>query len=398
MASSVTSGACSSYATAARRFEKFMLIWAPAGTPVWPVDFVWLAVWILDVSMDISYGSIKSYLSGIRFFQECYGFPWAPQGCPLVHRCLQFVKKKYGQPHAAKKLPISLSVICAMVKFIPLWPNLDRMEYNDLLFVTASVIGCLGFLRGGEFLSCSRSSRPVLTGGDLSLVLRTGTWAVRVSVAHPKARWWLSAEIVWCFCPHGFSLLDPVWLLRALRRFSPVPLGVVDAAFRLSSGATLSKAWMVKRTELLLAKAGIALLDGLGQPVNVKAASWRAGGVQTAKEAVPPVSSKLIRLMGRWASNAWESYNMVSVAELKSAFASMHAGASGASEVENARGGWVGEVELLPDNEILGDEVLVEAFRQPPHRCAPGALAVLSNAIGRPRLASEVQRLGHRQA
>ena len=44
----------------------------------------------------------------------------------------------------------------------------------------------------------------------------------------------------------------------------------------------------------------------LGAPVKVLASSWRAGGVQSAKEA--GLSDPLVMTLGRWSSSAWENY------------------------------------------------------------------------------------------
>ena len=49
----------------------------------------------------------------------------------------------------------------------------------------------------------------------------------------------------------------------------------------------------------------------------VKAASWRAGGVRSALDA--SVSGPVIMALGRWRSNAWESYLMQTTSDLKGA-------------------------------------------------------------------------------
>ena len=57
--------------------------------------------------------------------------------------------------------------------------------------------------------------------------------------------------------------------------------------------------------------------DESGKPVAVKSASWRAGGVQSAKMA--GLSDGTIMALGRWSSIAWTNYVFASVSDLQKA-------------------------------------------------------------------------------
>ena len=85
---------------------------------------------------------------------------------------------------------------------------------------------------------------------------------------------------------------------------------------------------MLSKCADLLSKANIAIMDSVGSPVAVRASSWRAGGVQSAKEA--GVSDALIQTMGRWASVAWFNYHFSTQQDIQRAAHLMwaHAGNS----------------------------------------------------------------------
>jgi hypothetical protein len=282
-----------------------------------PCDSIWVAAWISNTTLFISVRSMKVYLAGVRSSQIDAGFSWHLGDDPMVARALRSAKYRYGMSGQALKVPISLAVVLSMCMHIRGWPNLSRLSHNDLLFVTASTIAVLGFLRGGEFLWSKSSFRPRLLTRDVHLSSLDGQNAVEVMVARPKARWWLTDSSVTCFDPGVGCPLNPSVLLAAYRSRSSVPLRPGDPAFRLADGGILSKEWMLRRTEALLVLAKVALVDSDGKRVPMRASSWRAGGVQSAKAA--GLSDSLIQAMGRWSSVAWFNYLFTSRSDLQKA-------------------------------------------------------------------------------
>ena len=79
----------------------------------------------------------------------------------------------------------------------------------------------------------------------------------------------------------------------------------------------MTKAWLVSRTQTLMAAAGIAVVDPSGKPTKINASSWRAGGVRSALDANWPDS--VIMEFGRWRSAAWHHYLMFSPMDLQGA-------------------------------------------------------------------------------
>ena len=99
----------------------------------------------------------------------------------------------------ALKVPISLSTLLSTCKRLPGWPVPRDMSHDDRLFVAASAMAIVCFLRGGEFLSSSGSGRPLLRQRDVVRVFDGPGAPISVNVVQPKSRWWLLDTMVPCF-------------------------------------------------------------------------------------------------------------------------------------------------------------------------------------------------------
>jgi len=74
----------------------------------------------------------------------------------------------------------------------------------------------------------------------------------------------------------------PVLLLRNYRKCAVLlRINVLgkNAAFKYGNGKPIARLFMVSRAESLRAAAKITILDTAGKPINIPAASWRAGFV-----------------------------------------------------------------------------------------------------------------------
>ena len=287
----------------------------------WPCDPIWVCAWITQTVMHVSVRSMKLYLAALRSAQIDQGYEWNLAGNVQVARAMRAAKRIYGVSGQALKVPISLATLLKMCRHLPGWPNPSCMSHDDRLFVCASCIAVLGFLRGGEFLSSPGSSRQLLRHTDVVVTVCGGHPCVSVNVQRPKARWWLLDSTVTCFDPGHECPLNPSVWLQHYRNLSAVTLDRRSAAFKLSSGAVVSKSWMLAKCATLLSKAGIAVIDTVGSLVPVRASSWRAGGVQSAKEA--GISDALIQTMGRWASTAWFNYHFSTQRDIQRATQAM---------------------------------------------------------------------------
>jgi hypothetical protein len=320
MANYIDAGTRKSYASGAKSFITFCDV---EGIPPFPVDPVWLCAWILTVTTYVSVPSLKVYLAGIRFEQGLTGLEWTISGNEQVRRILLYVKKRYGCKSSLSKLPITLSMVARMAESLSGWPNLELMSHNHRLFITMSVLAVMGFMRGGEFLHSIRSNRPPLLSRDIRIIEHESIRFVSISIKKPKARWWLSDEFARCFSSALFPLLDPVRLLTGYRNLSVVSLLPFEPAFRMEGGSTASKKRFLDDTISLLRSSNlyVAYVDRFGNAGSLVAASWRAGGVRTAKDA--GVQDSIIMVLGRWSSMAWMRYFSASVSDIRDAVSAM---------------------------------------------------------------------------
>ena len=122
----------------------------------------------------------------------------------------------------------------------------------------------------------------------------------------PKATWWEKSRTVVIYSPDDNCPIAPHLLLQAYRTHTVVPLHPACPALKTSSGATLSKQWMVKRTRALMCEAGIHYYSRSGLEILPGASSFRAGGVESARAA--NILAPVIQALGRWSSEAWMRY------------------------------------------------------------------------------------------
>ena len=307
----------SSYNSAFRSFSRFC---DARGFAPLPADPVVVAAFMVYEARWVSIPSLKVYLSGIRSASIDLGCPWVLDCDPLCARTLRALKRRYGCPEKALKLPLSFSLLIRLFSLLPGWPRAHAMAHDDRLFVAASLIATAGVLRGGEFLASAKSCRPILRARDIAVRLVDGRLSVVVSINSPKARWWLMSQVVVCFSPPAplgsVSLSPAVWWLWYSSLAVP-PLGHDGPACVLADGSALSRNSMVVRASSLVSISSLRFVDSSGRPLRVLASSWRAGGVASARLA--GVSDATIMSLGRWSSSAWLNYSIPDPADLPKA-------------------------------------------------------------------------------
>ena len=93
-----------SYDSAARSFIRFC---SDRRLRDFPVDPITLAAWIVYEAIFVKLSSLKGYLSSVRSAQIDLRYNWVLQGDPTCARALRFVRRKYGSPEKASKIPIA---------------------------------------------------------------------------------------------------------------------------------------------------------------------------------------------------------------------------------------------------------------------------------------------------
>lgn len=280
-----------------------------------------MAGWMVVMGRRIKHTSLRKYMSALPYGQaiQPVRYPWSIVGSEVIRKTLRFIKHRYPCSAKRSKLPITLSLIRKLATHLPHFPRLDHMAFDDVAWLVASVVGTSAFLRGGEFLSSPKSDRAILAMSDISLRTLAGSLTLVVSPPQPKTRLDLTEVSIPCFAPPSAGPLNPASLFQLYKRRSPCLGGVpsLTPAFHTRSGQAMSKAWLLSRTQELMAAANIAVVDPTGKPTQINASSWRAGGVRSALDA--GLSDSVIMEFGRWRSAAWKHYLMFSPLDIQGA-------------------------------------------------------------------------------
>ena len=191
----VVKGTKSSYSTCVKKY----LSWCAARALVpWPVDLPMLCAWLLDLESTVKPTSMRMYVAGINQ-QVLEGYQWTLDGNEGVRRTMRFLKRKYPSSPKAFKFVIDMRTLQAIFREVPGWPSPLSMSHNDRVYVGASLAAVTGFLRGGEFLSSSKSDRQVLRSSDVAIMKGQEGSALHIKIPQPKARWYLTHSEVVCF-------------------------------------------------------------------------------------------------------------------------------------------------------------------------------------------------------
>jgi hypothetical protein len=95
------------YASALRAYTNYCCL---REEPVFPVDEIVVAGYIIHMCSSISVWSLKVYLAAIKHFQELEGHNWDLRGNEMI-RALRFVKRRHPRPTIALKFPLSTQVL-----------------------------------------------------------------------------------------------------------------------------------------------------------------------------------------------------------------------------------------------------------------------------------------------
>jgi hypothetical protein len=301
LGSSIEPSTASNYRCGFRSLKKFC---KKVHSSPMPVSAATLCLWMYKIcGSKRKPATVAKYLSGVRHMHLLNGFDWSLSTNPIVQMTLRSLRKRYRSNPKFQKVPLCLGTLLTMCRVMPGWPSPSMLSFNDLLFATASSIAFAAGLRGGEFFTYPRSSRPLLRGKDISPVSNAGVDFLIIDVPKPKNRPFARSARTFASGSLHLQEFHPSFLLDAYRsRARSLGLNVrkKSAAFQFVDGSPLSRDFMVSHAESLREKAGLSLLNAKGKPVLIFAASWRAGYVLSAQSA--GVSSKTIRATGRWDS------------------------------------------------------------------------------------------------
>ena len=138
---------------------------------------------------------------------------------------MRALRKRYRTKSKLQKVPLSLDTLLAMCRSMTGWPNHKRLSFNDLLFATASSIAFSAGLRGGEFFTYPKSSRPLLRGKDIMPASSSNADLLIIDVPKPKNRPFAASARTYANGSHLLPEFHPSFLLKAYRK-SAMALGL----------------------------------------------------------------------------------------------------------------------------------------------------------------------------
>lgn len=290
-----------------------------------PASPLVLVYWLRSICPSrIQARSASNYLSAIRHAHVTAGVEWTQRSDPIVKQFMQGLRKEFPTEFPVK-LPLTASLILTLCTHLPGWPDLNSMRFDDVVYVTASAIASAAALRGGEFTTDPKSTRPLLLDSYISVkLMRDNRQFIVVSVPIPKTD--QSALFSYRIAAGPVNTSDyPLDPVNCWDHYSQLKARVLQpsmckhpdkprAAFALANGQPLTRDFMVHRTEALMRLAGLALRDISGRLLPVRSASWRAGHVVSALN--DNMSEAYIKAAGSWSSQAWQSYASIPIIQV----------------------------------------------------------------------------------
>jgi hypothetical protein len=296
-ARAIAIGTTSSYSTAVRRYLEFC---GAFNLQAWPVTEPALLHFAAYVSLFVDFESVSSYLSGIRHASLRAGHGWPRQDWHQLELTLRGLKNELGMRGPKVKLPITVGLLRLFE------PLIDKATHNDRLFWAASCVATMACLRGSEFLyDESRIERQKLKLADLTQASGIASTS-RLCLGATKTKFWRT-DVTVSLHADG-SKTCPVAALQHYLEKATVAMQPGDFLFTLANGQPLRRNWMVARTKTLVEACGL-------DTTHVCAASWRSGGMTTAKQLGFPIES--IKALSRHTSSAYLAYILEHPNDLK---------------------------------------------------------------------------------
>ena len=244
------------------------------------------------MSRTVTWGTIRVYLSALRFFQIRVGLPDPSLSAfPRLTYVLKGIHRVNPEHQRRLRLPITMHMLLALHG---VWSK-PPVVYDNVMLWAACCLGFFGFLRAGEFTCTGQDAmNPPLSPSDITVDSRVNPRLITVYLRHSKT----DPFGVGCQIYLGRTDTTPcpvaaVLSYLSLRPSSPGPL------FLFQNGTPLTRATLVVHLRTALAHAGI-------HPSGYSGHSFRIGAATAAAQA--GYSDSFIQTLGRWKSAAFVSY------------------------------------------------------------------------------------------
>ena len=255
-----------------------------------------LELFVISLQHRLAYKSIKVYLCGIQFWSTMTGFTNQIEDMARLDYVLRGIRRIQGNNFdRPARVPITwdlLQIICRHVV-------ISESPFNRDMLLAAVLLAFFGLLRVSEYTSptLTRADPNALNVGDITLTPTLTIAFVRIKKSKTDPfRKGVTLRI--CAIPHAFCPVRALTKYLAKRGSSPGP------CFIYQNGSFLTRG----RIRELLVKS-------LPHIPNVNTHSFRRGGASALSDA--GVESHVIKILGRWKSDAYTQYIQMSEDFLK---------------------------------------------------------------------------------
>ncbi len=258
----------------------------------------------LNSIKSLQVSSIKSYISGIQFFHKLlYGAP-SPEinnsQTALLIRGIQ--RSRPTRPDS--RLPITLDIL---TKCIHALRTCYQPPSTARTLDTMSILAFFGFLRCAELTASSKFDPAINpTISDLTIL---DSETISFLIKQSKTDQVKKGHFVYIF-----NLSSPIQPYQAVREYLHLRISQakspLEPLFLDHAGNPVSRTWFQKQLKSVLLSAGISA-------ANFSSHSFRIGAATSA--AQKGLTKHQIQTLGRWSSEAFQSYIRTDQFHIKSA-------------------------------------------------------------------------------
>ena len=297
MAQGLAASTRKSYATAQSQFLSFCIqlgrIYS-SRSPC-PADEWTLCLFATFLAASLQHSFIKKYLLGVRALHIEQGFTDPLHNCLRLQRVIRGIKRTQGSP-SSSRLPITDDLM------LVIWKSLNLQLPDHCMFWGACTLGYFGFLWSAEFTAPSFASfSPSVHLGvqDSSRAPSCIRMTIKASKTDPFRK---GCSIHIGLGKYPLCAVHALLAYLAIRGDGPGPL------FLCQNGQPLSRTLLTNWLRQIMASSGIS--------GNFSSHSFRIGAATVAgRNGIP---GHLIQELGRWKSNAFQSYIRTPSADLAS--------------------------------------------------------------------------------
>ena len=258
------------------------------------------------LSQSVTAGTVRSYLSAIRYFHIKAGLP-DPALLPSsrLSYILKGIQRRTSGHARAKRLPLTPQLL---VKIHAAWSQ-GHLTFDRVMLWAAFCLGFFGFMRSGEFTCPSPNEVEdcALSVADVAIDSRINPRMLTIFLRKSKTdQYGVGTHI--CVGRTGSTLCPVSAMLAYMAIRPPIP----GPLFIFQDGSALTRDKLVTHLRQALAHVGV-------DASNFSGHSFRIGAATTA--ALAGFSDSFIQTLGRWKSSAFTAYISTSKDEIVAASA-----------------------------------------------------------------------------